>query len=127
LRASQAMRDLLAQPWWNEAFTAYARCARITRNLEQTLDLRPTAYEEGVEHELHAAYHAAAASLANSGEPAAALGKELRKLARPINAYFEAVLVNAQDETLRNARLALVQRITALPAGVADLSKLQGF
>jgi glycyl-tRNA synthetase beta subunit len=37
------------------------------------------------------------------------------------------VLVNAEEETLRNARLALVQHIAALPAGVADLSKLQGF
>jgi glycyl-tRNA synthetase len=127
LRASQALRSLVAEPWWNESFTAYARCARITRALEQPLDLHPTAYEEAVEHELHAAYHAAAARLASSIEPAAELGEALHKLQKPINAYFEAVLVNAQDETLRNARLALVQRIAALPAGVADLSKLQGF
>jgi glycyl-tRNA synthetase len=127
LRAGQALRKLVAEPWWNETFTAYARCARITRNLEQMLDLHPTAYEEHVEHELHTAYHAAAAKLADSTEPAVELGEELRKLQGPINAYFEAVLVNAQDETLRNARLALVQRIAALPAGVADLGKLQGF
>ena len=51
----------------------------------------------------------------------------LQALKQPINAYFEKVLVNAEDETLRKARLALVQQIAALPAAVADLSKLQGF
>jgi len=62
-----------------------------------------------------------------AGEPAAALWPTLAGLAAPINAYFEKVLVNAEDATLRAARLALVQHIAALPAGVADLSKLQGF
>jgi len=51
----------------------------------------------------------------------------LQALRVPINAYFDKVLVNAEDETVRQARLALVQRVAALPADVADLSKLQGF
>ncbi len=54
-------------------------------------------------------------------------GKALRSLQEPINAFFDAVLVNAEDETLRAARLALVQHIAALAWSVADLSKLQGF
>ena len=60
-------------------------------------------------------------------EPASVLWAELQALAMPINAYFEKVLVNAEDETLRKARLALVQHVAALPAAVADLSQLQGF
>ena len=50
----------------------------------------------------------------------------LQALRPPINDYFEKVLVNAEDESLRKARLALVQGIAMLP-NVADLSKLQGF
>ena len=60
-------------------------------------------------------------------DPAHVLGETLRNLQEPIDHYFDAVLVNAEDAGLRSARLALVQHIAHLPAQVADLSKLQGF
>lgn len=126
-RACEALRAIVAQPGWNESFTAYARCARITRNLETQLSLTPTAYTEAVEEELHKAYLQAHQRLTSLEEPAEALGQVLQELQAPINAYFEQVLVNTDDEQLRKARLALVQNIAQLPAGIADLSKLQGF
>ena len=104
-----------------------ARAARITRGLEGMLALNPGAYVEPVEQQLHDAYVSAAADIAETGEPAALLWPTLHGLRGPINAYFEQVLVNAEDATLRAARLALVQQIAALPGAVADLSKLQGF
>jgi glycyl-tRNA synthetase len=126
-RACGELGALVQQPWWSEAFTAYARCARITRNLAGQLPLQPAAYAEEVEHRLHDAYLTAAATLSASPEPACALGAVIRQLQAPINAYFDKVLVNAPDETLRQARLALVQHIASLPEHVADLSKLRGF
>ncbi|MEZ4767559.1 MAG: DALR anticodon-binding domain-containing protein [Caldilineales bacterium] len=57
----------------------------------------------------------------------AALVDALRTLAAPINTFFDDVLVMAEDETLRRARLSLLQAVASLPDGVADLSKLQGF
>ena len=44
-----------------------------------------------------------------------------------VNAFFEEVLVMADDPALRGNRLGLLQRITALSRGVADLGKLEGF
>ncbi|HAJ36931.1 MAG TPA: glycine--tRNA ligase subunit alpha/beta [Chloroflexi bacterium] len=127
VRACAALSKDVSQGWWSETFTAYARCARITRSLTEELPLNQSAYTEAVEHALHVAYVAAEAALKLVKEPADILGETLRALQLPINAYFERVLVNAEDETLRRARLALVQRIAQLPAQVADLSKLQGF
>jgi glycyl-tRNA synthetase len=127
VRAASALAEAVRQPWWGDAFTAYARCARITRNLAERLALDPTAYVEDVEHALHAAFVAASDALNASSEPELILGEQLRSLHAPINAYFEAVLVNAEDSALRGARLALVQQIASLPASIADLSKLQGF
>ena len=127
VRVCAALREALALPTWAEAFTAYARCARITRTLDATLALNPAAYAEPVEGALHSAYVDAAATVAAASEPAVVLGSVLTDLQQPINAYFERVLVNADDESLRQARLALVQHIARLPAGIADLSKLQGF
>ncbi len=125
--ACQALAALVRQPQWPETFTAYARCARITRNLERMLELNPAAYVEEVEHELHSAYAAAAALMQGAEEAANVLGDALAGLQAPITAYFDNVLVNAEDAALRTARLALVQHIAALPWSVADLSKLQGF
>jgi len=126
-RAALALSEMVRRPGWNDAFTAYARCARITRNLAEQLPLNPAAYAESVEQHLHDAFEHAAAAIAGSTEPATALGAQLQALQTPINAYFDKVLVNAEDEQVRQARQALVQRVAALPAAVADLSKLQGF
>jgi len=127
VRAARALAEAVRLPDWPALLNAYARCVRITRSLPERLALDPAAYVEDVEGALHTAYERAAAATQGAGEPAAALWPTLADLAAPINAYFEKVLVNAEDATLRAARLALVQHIAALPAGVADLSKLQGF
>ena len=44
---------MVAEPQWSDVFTAYARCARITRSLPERLKLNPDAYIEPVENELH--------------------------------------------------------------------------
>jgi glycyl-tRNA synthetase beta chain len=48
-------------------------------------------------------------------------------LVEPINAFFDGVLVMAEDESIRQNRLALLQSIRHLTRGYADFSKLQGF
>ncbi|TDH38643.1 glycine--tRNA ligase subunit beta [Pseudohoeflea suaedae] len=50
----------------------------------------------------------------------------LAKLRGPVDAFFEAVLVNAEDESVRANRLALVARIRAATATVADFSRISG-
>ena len=44
-----------------------------------------------------------------------------------IAAFFEKVLVNADDPKLRASRLGLLQAISALQNGRADLSAVNGF
>ena len=69
----------------------------------------------------------AAAKLEKAGDAAESLGQALAELTAPINSFFDTVLVNAEEEDVRLARQALVQRIAQIPASVADLSRLQGF
>ncbi|HIQ11384.1 MAG TPA: glycine--tRNA ligase subunit beta [Caldilineales bacterium] len=121
-----ALSDAVAQPWWEDAFTAYARAKRIVRNLDQPYDLNSDAYTEPATKALHAAYEAATAKLAAQRD-IPTLVQVLRDLQGPIDEFFENVLVMAEDEALRAARLALAQRIAALPDGLADLTKLRGF
>jgi len=50
--------------------------------------------------------------------------KELAGLRGDVDAFFEKVLVNAEDERLRRNRLALLTQLGALMNRVADISKL---
>jgi glycyl-tRNA synthetase beta chain len=53
----------------------------------------------------------------------------LRRLARlraPVDAFFEGVMVMADDERLRRNRLGLLAIVESLFLGIADISKLQG-
>ena len=50
----------------------------------------------------------------------------LASLRAPIDAFFEKVLVNDPDEAVRANRLALLSRIRAATATVADFSKING-
>jgi len=126
-RACAALSKLVAEDGWGDTFTAYARCARIVRSLDTTQELAPAAYETDAEHALHAGWEAVQATIDSADEPASALASALHSLTAPINGFFNAVLINAEDVTVRQARQALVQRIASLPSAVADLSKLQGF
>ena len=51
----------------------------------------------------------------------------LRDLEPAITTFFLDVLVMDEDPARRDNRLALLQGISALPAGIADLSQLEGF
>ncbi len=50
----------------------------------------------------------------------------LSKLRAPVDSFFDKVLVNAEDETVRANRLALLARIRAACEKVADFSKISG-
>ncbi|MGQ9840711.1 MAG: glycine--tRNA ligase subunit beta [Anaerolineae bacterium] len=111
---------------WPEVLTAYARARRIVRGLSEVYPLRPEFY---VEPAARALYEAAEEAVRQIGQSATVpvLGAVLRDLQGPINRFFTDILVMAEDPAVRQARLGLVQRIAALPAGIADLSLLQGF
>ena len=59
----------------------------------------------------------------SSGDYAESL-KALAALRLPVDAFFESVMVNAEDPALRNNRLALLASLHAAMNRVADLSKL---
>ena len=44
-----------------------------------------------------------------------------------IQAFFDKVLVMAEDDAVRESRLGLLQSIAGLAKGIADLSRLEGF
>jgi glycyl-tRNA synthetase beta subunit len=126
--AARELADVVAAPDWPEILVAYARTKRIVRGLTEVYPLAPERYTLDAERMLHAAWRVAAHRLEQTSDRhGLVLGEILRDLKDPINRYFTDVLVMAEDPELRRARLALAQRVAALPDGIADLSQLQGF
>jgi len=60
-----------------------------------------------------------------SGDYAGSL-RSLAALREPVDAFFDTVMVNADDPALRANRLALLARLHAAMNRVADLSRLAG-
>jgi glycyl-tRNA synthetase beta chain len=85
-----------------------------------------TLLQEAAERELHAALAAVvpkADARYAEGHYADAL-RELAVLKGPVDAFFDGVMVNADDAALRRNRLALLSTLHGAMNRVADLSKL---
>jgi glycyl-tRNA synthetase beta subunit len=103
----------------------YARCVRITRD-QPALELSADLLQEEAERELYGALRTAESRISPDSDVNALMAAFV-PLVPHIRRFFDDVLVMAKDEDLRRARLALLQRIAALAAGIVDLSKLEGF
>lgn len=84
--------------------------------------------ETDAERALFAALDAAEAAItpAMAKEDFAAAMTAMATLRAPIDAFFTAVQVNADNEIIRRNRLNLLHRIRTICSGVADLTKIEG-
>ena len=92
----------------------------------ETVD--PSLFELDAERSLHDAVTqsvAAATKAIETEDYAGAMGA-LAALRAPVDTFFEAVLVNAEDEAVRANRLALLAMIRHATGAVADFSKISG-
>jgi glycyl-tRNA synthetase beta chain len=117
-----------------QLLAAYRRAANILRDEEKKDAVRydgdpqEALLTEPEERKLHAALTAARPKVE------AALGREdfeaamgaLAPLRPAIDAFFDAVMVNAPDKAVRKNRLLLLSRFRAALSGVADFSKIGG-
>jgi glycyl-tRNA synthetase len=150
-RAVAALGARVSLASWPVTLTAYARCARIVRGVDRTAIVEggaeggakggaegavveEAALTEPAERELARAVAAVRRDLSGlgglgdpgPGSPEAVLDA-LEALASPINAFFDSVMVMAEDAATRRNRLAIVGAVADLPRGFADFSLLEGF
>jgi glycyl-tRNA synthetase len=128
-RAMQGVSELaqwLQREDWPLILDNYARCVRITRTEARTYSVDPALFETGVERDLYAACQSAAAQVGDQGGVDDFLAA-FEPIVPVIQRFFEEVLVMAEDRAVRENRLGLLQAITALARGRADLSRMAGF
>ncbi len=125
--AVRRLQKWTERPDWREILPAFARCVRIIRSVKvdvQKLKVNPKKFVEEEEEKLYDAIQENVKAKPSSVDE---LLNIVVKLIPSINAFFDKVLVMAEDEKIKQNRLALVGRIANLSDGIADLSKLEGF
>lgn len=126
-RIAQAFTALIGTDAWRDILHAHSRCKRIVRDLDETYALNPDVDTDASSKALHEATEAAWQKMDAATDKVTTLIEVMTDLREPINVFFEAVLVMAKEPELKAARLALVQRIAALPNGIVDLGQFEGF
>ncbi len=128
-RALAGVRELSAwvgKPDWQTLLEAFARCVRITRSEAVRHSVDPAAFQQPEEGALYQAFQLAAAQLTDESNVDAFL-TAFAPMQPAIASYFDKVLVNTDDAAVRASRLGLLQAISAMQSGRADLSFLNGF
>ena len=127
--ALDTLRDLsewAARPEFAAALTTFSRPSRITRDLMTELPLKPEALTEPAEQELYQALLSAQKQRA-SVSTVAGLVTLLLGLSKPVERFFTDIFVMVDDAAVRENRLALLQRLAALPRGIVDLTLVLGY
>jgi len=122
----QQLSEWIEKDDWETLLDNFARCVRISRGEKVRHKIHPELFEDEQEKELFAAYEEATKQLENGGNVADFLSA-FQPLVPKIMSFFDAVMVNAEDKKVRNNRLGLMQAISNLQTGRADLSELAGF
>ncbi|MCG2786052.1 MAG: glycine--tRNA ligase subunit beta [Anaerolineae bacterium] len=125
-RAMKQLSEWVKRPDWAPILDGYARCVRITRSAGMNSDQLLVSTEKLVEPAEKMLYE----SLQTLNLQPSTVNEFLQtveKLIPAITAFFDKVLVMAEDQAVKQNRLAMVGQIANLSAGIADLSKLEGF
>jgi glycyl-tRNA synthetase beta chain len=133
VRKLEALEAFLATPDGENLTAAYKRAANILRAEAKKGDLPagapdPALFVQAEERALGDALEAARGAItkALSDEDFTGAMSTLANLRAPLDAFFDEVTVNAEDEGLRANRLRLLGEISAVCEHVADLGKLEG-
>jgi glycyl-tRNA synthetase len=128
-RAYEVARDLglwTARPDWPALLAAYSRCVRIVRGQPRQYQPDRALLSEPAAQALLQAYDTCRAKVT----PASSVDElfnAFQAMVDPINRFFDDILVMTEDQAVRESRLGLLQQIAGLTAGIADLSKIEGF
>lgn len=125
-RRIDAMEAFKKRPDFDPLAVAFKRVGNIIKNFVGGGAVSPDLFETPSESTLHRAFLEAREKVLghlNRDEYEAAL-VELAGLREPVDAFFEAVLVMAEDPKVRYNRLSLLEHISSLFLKIADFAKV---
>jgi glycyl-tRNA synthetase beta chain len=108
-----------------KAVQAFTRAGNLSKNaVDETIE--PKLFTTEAEHALFQAYSSARSSIdgLTADKNYSGVLAKMAEMTAPIDTFFGAVMVMAEDLAVRNNRLSLLKAITGLAAQMADLSKI---
>lgn len=126
LARAQSISECRGEPAFAETLMALTRAFNLAKKVEKT-EIKPEFFIDPAEKDLYEAVtHKGRIinRLAQDGCYADSI-RELYTLAGPVNRFFDAVMVMAEDEKVRMNRLSLLAEVVELSRGIGDLSKIQ--
>jgi len=134
VKRAQALQSFLSSDDGTNLLQGFKRANNILSQaeakdgVEYSFGADPKFAESDAERALFNALDVAEQAIgpAMKGEDFAAAMGAMAQLRAPIDAFFDAVQINAENEILRRNRLNLLHRIRAICSGVADLTKVDG-
>ena len=123
--AAKAVQEQLSAPDTAKAVQSFVRAANLAAKAEAA-EIDESLFETDEERELMKAYtsaNSAAESLLEAHDYVGTID-DFKDLADPIDAFFDGVMVMADDVAVRRNRLALLKAIDNLLLQVADFSKI---
>jgi glycyl-tRNA synthetase beta chain len=133
VKRAEALNATLATDDGANLIQGYKRAANILSQAEEkdgveySYGADPKFFEDASETALHAALAEAEAVIAPAlkAEDFATAMAAMAALRAPVDAFFEAVQVNANNQIVRRNRLNLLSRIRTLCGQVADLGRIE--
>lgn len=125
IKRAEALSELKGNEDFQAMMTSFTRAYNLAKKAER-IAILPEAFVDESEKVLYQA-------LGNSEEKVVALMEQrdftetikvLSSLTRPINNFFDAVMIMDKDEKVRTNRLSLLAKFVELTRTVADLSKI---
>jgi len=132
----EALNDFLKTEDGTNLLAGYKRAVNIVTieekkdgpSIEYSGEVDESFFEHDQEKILHAELQTAkaATAVALKSEDFVAAMAAMAPLRGPVDAFFDAVIVNADDPTIRRNRLCLLNQIRKTISQVADFSKIEG-
>ncbi|ABZ85008.1 glycyl-tRNA synthetase, beta subunit [Heliomicrobium modesticaldum Ice1] len=123
LKRAKALSDFRQAEAFSALITAYTRAANLAKK-GGSEPIRPDLFEQATEGELYKALQAAEEQVRQADGDYSTILAAVAALRPAVDAFFDAVMVMADEPVIRENRLALLNGVIGLTRGVADLSKL---
>ena len=104
----------------------FKRAMNILKGLTSTTEINPSLFSEPIEKNLYQSFRKARENISRvlSQKDYETALLEMTQMKKPIDDFFDGVMVMVEDEAIRNNRLALLDEIGKLFLRIADFSKL---
>lgn len=119
----EALNYIVGTEGFSEYFSTFKRVANITKDVDMSLELivDKTLFEVDAEDALYTKYLAAATAKYNSYEEEL---DALFALKSELDKFFEVVMVNTENEAIRNNRKSLIASIYKSILKIADIKEI---